>query len=593
MSVYSALLVQRRVRAQVAPPAWELFAPCIRIPVVTQLVVNTALPGGWQDASFVVPAQRNRIAIEQYGTREQPNTVWVYDGLSVAFFGLLTKTTLLPNGDVQCVCDGSYKQLSETRMREVWGDNDLSALTPAPDNKAAAQVSTDGNGDITLSLGAGQKPTNGPLYPQGSHAAADYFLFGEPAGPRDGKRLTGWDVHLTGNYGGSAMEVRIYGLDSPGDGSPTLLQTFQSPDQRIETADTTHGGENTANWPNQLGYRCFRIGLWAAADVDQMKDDVTAKVKRFNVSTRAIKPSLLNLASSPSTTAIVRDIWVEAGYTKDIDNYLQEENNATTGGMICGNIQDSQRTADGINYSVWSTDQEIIEMMTSLDGYRVGMYQPAQNIPASALVTGGDTTIQYWPRQPPELRYEPWPDLGDPDYHIRLSRGAVWEPSTEPDQLEHAVYVNYTDRKGRSQSVYVEDNTTENRMYEQGRHTAVDWSISPSVGPQTAITLAQQFIQGLRQPTLAGTLTLYGDRPGSIEYPGGARLTKLSTVRPGVIRIVDADGAKAGRVTQLAYTARSGSAPETLVLTVNTPASARLDRNLARLSHRADTSRNR
>jgi hypothetical protein len=595
VSAYSALLVQRRVRAQAAPPAWETFAPCIRIPVVTQLVVETALPGGWQSATFVVPAARSRIALEQYGTREQPNTVWVMDGLSVAFFGLLTKTTLLANGDVQCICDGSYKQLAETRMREVWGDNDLGALTPAPDNAKSGNMTVDGNGDITLTM-----PKNAN-WDQGDHCAADYVLFGEIAGPRDNKKLTGWDVSLHFVSSGAfdiALEGRIYGKSAPGSSDFDLLQTFQpgDPSGRIETADTTHGGQNTANWPNLLGYRCFRIGLWASqftGGTDGVDRDFTLRVSKFNVSTRAIKPSLLLLGTTPTTTDIVRDIWVEAGTTKDIDNFLQEENSATTGGMICGNIADSQMSAEGIAYTDWSTPQEIIEMMTSLDGYRAGMYEPTRNVPSSALVTGGNTTLNYWPRQPPELRYEPWADLGEPDYHIRLSRGAQWEPSSEPDQLEHAVYVNYTSRKGRSQSVYVEDNTTENREYEQGRHTAIDWQISPSVGLQTATTLAQQFIQGLRQPTLAGTLTLYGDRPGSIELPGGARLTKLSTVRPGVIRIVDAKGAKSGRVTQMTYTARSGSAPETLVMTVNSPASARLDRNLARLSHRADTSRNR
>jgi hypothetical protein len=517
--------------------------------------------------------------------------------MSTAFFGLLTKTTLLPNGDVQCSCDGSYKQLASTWMREVWGDNDLTGLTPAPDNRASGQMGTDGNGDLTLSFPAGQAPNSGPLYPAGSHVAGDYFLFGEITGPRDQKRLTGWDVSLGGNFEGTAFEVRIYGLERPGDQTPRLLQTFQLTGDRIETADGTHGGENVTAWPAIAGYRCFRVGLWAASDVNQMANDVTVKVKRFNVSTRAISvtvdASRITLSHSPSTTDIVRDIWVESAQTKDIDNYLQEENAATVGGMIQGNIQQSALSADGISYPDWSTPQEILEMMTSLDGFRVGMYQPTRNIPAAAFVTGGNTTIQYWPRQPPELRYEPWADLGEPDYHIRLSRGAVWEPSSEPDQLEHAVYVDYTTRKGTSQSVYVEDNTTENRMYEQGRHTAIEWQITPAVSAQTAMTLAQQYIIGLRQPALAGTLTLYGDRPGSIEYPGGGRLTKLSMVRPGVIRIVDAKGAKSGRVTAMTYSARSGSTPETLVLTVNTPASARLDRNLARLSHRADTSRNR
>lgn len=591
---FSALVVQRRNEALSAPLAWDDNCPTIRVPIVTQLVVNTALPGGWQDASFVIPAQRSRIAAEQYGSAAQPNVVWVYNGLSVAFFGLITKTVPLANGDVQVFCDGSYKQLATTRMREVWGDNDLTALTPSPGNAGAGAVTIDGNGDLVLSLPKASAVSGSNIYPAGTYVGADYFVFGEAAGTRDGKLLTGWDISLSGGFANVPnSEVRVMGLSSPGDSSPTVLQTFQSGGSRQETADTTHGGDNTTNWPNSNGYRCFRIAVWVAADILNLGNDATAKISRFNVSTRAITPSQITLSHAPSTTDIVRDIWTGSGQDRDLDHYLQEDNAATTGGMIVGNIEDSGQTAEGIAYTDWTAPQEIIEMMTSLDGYRVAMYEPTTNVPASALVSAGSTTQNYWYRQPPELRYEAWSDLGEPDYHIRLSRGAVWEASTEPDALQEAVYVNYTTRKGRGQSVFVEDADIENRMYEQRRHAAVDWQIDPSVGAATATTLATRFIQQYRQPTLAGTLTIYGDRPGSIELPGGARLTKLSSVRPGVIRIVDAKGAKSGRVTQMTYTARSGSQPETLVMTVNSPASARLDRNLARLSHRADTSRQR
>ena len=109
----------------------------------------------------------------------------------------------------------------------------------------------------------------------------------------------------------------------------------------------------------------------------------------------------------------------------------------------------------------------------------------------------------------------------------------------------------------------------------------------------TPSSLASQFVSDSRQPVLTGTITLRADRPGSIETPGGGRIQSLWSLRPGVVRIVDAKGARAGRVTALTVTAADGTNPTTAVLTVNDPAAQQLGLRQARLARREARRRHR
>jgi hypothetical protein len=148
------------------------------------------------------------------------------------------------------------------------------------------------------------------------------------------------------------------------------------------------------------------------------------------------------------------------------------------------------------------------------------------------------------------------------------------------------VYASYTNNNGKSVTDVEEDSTTENRLWEQGKHRSIDWSIDPATSLLTAQSLAHQYLTLKRQPALIGTLTLYGDRPGSIEYPGGVRFANLASFKCGVVRVVDSAGAKVGRVESATYTAKAPGQRETLVLTLNSPRVSKLDRRLNSIANR-------
>jgi hypothetical protein len=589
----SVLIAQRRARAaKSGGNTYEALCPAIRIPIVTDVRATQEVPGGWTEASFTIPAASRRHGLESLPHSALDLPVWIMDGLSRVFHGVIAKVIPDDQGGLQVTCDGAYRLLGATRMRAIWSDSDLTQLVQAPGSAGGASMMIDASGRLVLSFPKDHS------FAAGAYIAADYFAFGEPVGVRDSKKLDSWKITLgsASTYTGAAnLEVRIYGLASPSDATPVLLQTFDSsstfPSTRMEVAQTGHLGDNTVNWPSTTGYRCLRVGLYAAGAVGAAANDHAAVITQFSVSTRGRAD--VGLATPfPSTSAIVKDVWGD-GQTYDLHAYAVEEYAATTGGQVTANIADSGQKAFGIAFKEWSSPQEIIEAMSALDGGICGMWGPTRSPSGGHVVAAGNTTVNPWYRQPAELTYKQWNNLSNPDYHVRLGRGAEWVPDGQPDDLVSANYDTYSSLKGTPLSVFTEDATAENLTYEQGLHTAADNTIDPSVDTQTATTLSATYNRLRRQPALSGTLTLRGDRPGSWEYPGGARGPRLYEFRPGVVRIVDAKGPKAGRITRLEYTARNGSEPETLVLTVNSPAASILDLQTARLARRAAHNRHR
>jgi hypothetical protein len=214
---------------------------------------------------------------------------------------------------------------------------------------------------------------------------------------------------------------------------------------------------------------------------------------------------------------------------------------------------------------------------------------PTRRYRVGSHVVAGGATQNPWYRQPAELIHEPWPSIHEPSYYVRLQRGAQWEPDGQGDEITEATYADYASTSGRQRSVFVEDRDQDNWLYQQGWHEASQWQIDTPVGDATASSLAGQNNQSKQQPTLSGLLTLTEDTIGAITGAGGERITKLSTIRVGTtLRIVDAKGPRAGRVTKKVYTGRTASAPASVQLTINSPLKARLDRRLARLVLRAE-----
>jgi hypothetical protein len=331
--------------------------------------------------------------------------------------------------------------------------------------------------------------------------------------------------------------------------------------------------------------------LYVTGAISGLANDRTVILPTFRVSTRARK---LGLTVDRQTSTLVKDLFDNFHQNWDSHHLLQEEWVGTTNEIVVGNIPNSGQMVSNVAFLDWSTPQEIIEHFTSVDGSKAGMWLPTLNPPVNSHVVASGTSLNYWPRQPARLTYEAWSDLSDPDYTVRLQRGAEWEPDSQADELIEATYVNYTTRRSRSASVFVEDADQDNYLYEQGWHEATDWQIDPPVSQRTASTLGERYTKTRRQPTLSGTLTIKGDRPGSLEGRNGERVLKLAAVRAGVVvRIADAKGPQAGRVTRCEYTARTGSEPDTLVMSVNSPAAERLDRRLARMASRADRERTR
>lgn len=580
----SVVFAQRRYFAHLNTVDWETHCAPYRIPLIIGFTSTQTMPGGWDSAQFTIPKKYARFDPHAF---PDDTMVFCFEGLAMIFYGPLVDITPQDTGDYQVTVDGAWRLLSRTFMREVWSDNDLTKLTQSPGSAKSATFSTTSQGNLEIGFPKAAQPTSGKnLMAQGDYIALDYYLFNELADLRDGKVMDGWEITLGsgGNYDqNSSLEFRIYGMTSPGDQTPNLLQTFTtSGTQRHETSSGVHG-QNTTPWTNSGGYRLFRIGIWANAAIAALADDRYARISEFRVSTRG---RALNISGTTSVSELIKDLWAEAIGSVDLHPLALGES-GSNGIEVTGNVT-GNRSADTLAFVDWTPPQDIVTAMVDIDGSRCGMWEPTRNPRAGAIdiATSVALTDNVWYRRPAELSYGPWSDVSDHDYVVRLNKGATWTPTSDPNELATMVYASYTNNAGKSVTDVEEDATTENRLWEQGKHRSVDWSITPTTALSTAQTLADQYLSLKRQPALIGTLTLYGDRPGSIEFPGGARVTSLATFKCGVIRVVDSPGAKTGRVESAVYTAKAPGQRETLVLTLNDPHIAKLDRRLNRMSAR-------
>lgn len=585
---FSALIVQRRVTSDNGAPVWEDAAPPYRVNTITNVTTMQEHPSGYTEAGFVIPADRVRFDPEDM----QKNTlVWLFDGDEPIFYGHVVKAIPLPSGEVSVALNGAYRKLGPgpddgTRMRIVWADADLSQWQPMHTNKSGTTAEVKSDGSLKLAFTAGTK------YHSGEHVAVDYFLFGEGAGVRDRKRIDGiyfeMDTARFNDDASGTYTVQIWGMEGPSDPDPDLLYetATQDPVSRHLVSDGSSGFDANG-WPVQTGYRCLRIGLYCNAD-DTIGADANDRAVSFSVIRVSTRARTIQLLDEHQTSTLLKDLWDNAGNGYDIHHLLQEEFIGSTGEAVVGAIEASGQYVAELSFSEWTAPNEIVETIADISGFYTGMWLPTRVYGPGSHVTSGSVGWNYRYRQPPELVHRPWSPLSEPDYFVRLQRGAQWDPDGQGDSTSEATYTNYSTRAGRQRSVFVEDTTDENFEWQQGWHDAGDWTVDSPVGDATASTLASQYNATRRQPTLSGTLTITGDMIGAILGSGGERITKLSTLRLGVTRIVDAKGPRAGRITAIRYSARTASTPETVELTINAPTGARLDRRLARMALRAE-----
>lgn len=590
----TALLVPRRVRWAIGHRQFEYPVQAVRVPSVTNARTVQEVPGGYIEATFTIPSEHAQETPD--AALREGVIVWLYDASEPIFYGVLRRATPTTNGDVDVALDGMWRLLADTQMREVWADGDLSKLSPSPGNIGAAQIQTTSLGNLRITLPEGTKVR------AGDRATVDYYLFGEASGTRDGKGIDGFDIHISGGsyYASTVMSFQVWGRFNVSDDFGNHLWTTDAAQPPIDHQ------ENAGSWPSPAGYRVIRLGLYINTDFTLTADRDVA-ISRFRVSTaaRELGMSPTNL---PTTTTIIKNLWRQSSGLLDLHPYLVEPayaESTSLGRLITGNaattvdkrsaaLAAQQKPVDGIAFTEWTTPLEILEALNAIDGFIIGMWTPARRYPlGSVMAATGMTTYQGWHWAPPELIHQAWSDLSDPDYYVRLGAGAAWEPDEQAETTCSAVYVNYQTLSGRQLSEYVEDATQMNYLYQQGQHKAVEWTITPPVSRDTALALANRYLAMHRQPSITGTLTIYGDRRGAVESSLGVPLAKLSTLRPGVIRIPDARRAHAGRITRIEWSARTDSQPETAVLSVNAPQSQNLDRYLAKLARRAERSRTR
>jgi hypothetical protein len=196
---------------------------------------------------------------------------------------------------------------------------------------------------------------------------------------------------------------------------------------------------------------------------------------------------------------------------------------------------------------------------------------------------------------PPQLYYQAFPDPNyAPDYTIHTREGAQVDSTTQAQPMLDVAYVNYQNLRGRQLSVVAEDTNTMNYLRAQGFRRAEDYTIQPSVGDSVLATaLGQQMMATRRQPYASATVTIQND--GSARYPilkSGATVSKLATVRPGSVRIVDvpaAGGLRSGYATEVEWWGQTLSSPETIQITLGPPgkvSQTMAHGNLAKRIHR-------
>jgi len=528
-------------------------------------------PGGFISGDFVVPPE---VAARSITQLRLDSFVWIFDGATPIFFGKLTdQPTPSESGEVLVSCYGFWLALQQTRMREVWDDQDMGKWLPSAVNDHNPQVDLLSNGNIKIAW------PNGTVVTSANRAQLDYFLFNEPVGVRDTKRITAFDISCSNDDGNASTAI-----DYVVEGYPT---TISGTTDQLVIRGTAVGsfadkeGAIADSWPESTGYRALRFGMKANA-TQTLGQDRSFTFDRVRVATR--ETLFTTFGSPPQTSDLAADVF--RVHTNSV-NWLDTPPDfwrQTSGGTaaygtdpVTRSIVASGIGCDSMVFTDWTTPAEVLSAFQTIDGFRCGFYFPTA--PGTGWWAAGQVP---WPFMMPELFYQPWAALDSPDYRISIRRGAQPEMDDSPQPLVQALYVTYEHANGRAASAYFEDNDTVNYLYAQGIRRAEDYNIEVPVSDLVASNLADQVFTLRRQPLAVGKVKIWANRPGSIVDGNGGGVTRLSDIRPGVAEIVDLPRTKfkTGRVTRVEWWGQTLDEEEHVELTLEHPGKVNLPRRL-------------
>lgn len=626
LSAANGIAVAGNVSAERRNP--QLAAARIRT-IMNPHIVSSAV-GGLLSADFTIPAEE---AIRWKPMLRYGAAVWLFDGNTPIFYGWAEQPVWTLSGDCQMTLSGPWILLGRARMREAWELWDMTLLTPgtgANENKNGQRTI---NSDGTLTLGW----PNGTVLATNDRVSVDYLLFGEVAGPSDGKLICAFEVDVTDNNFtgiGASATFKVIGKSSTIVGSTpndVLYSTTTATSSGKQGATNLNGtNQGAAAWPtvNNVGYRCLRFELIYTGAGVTIGADRYVTLDRIRLGTReAMFPVA---GASMDTAAIAKDIFTTklTGTTSGVmgipfgdlpqEFYVSQVKLGATDtnsrpyfwGLDPRNgtltSPNSGIGVTGFNALEWQSPADILAQLAAIDGSHVGFYLPynargGYDAPGCSVSTtiGGADVGSYWLSAAPQLYYQAFPDPGyAPDYTIHTRQGAQVEPNVDAQPLIDVLYVNYQTLRGSQQSIVTGDADIRNYAYAQGFRRADDYSIQPSVGNSTlAASVGQQTLNTRRQPSAAATVTIEND--GSTRNPilkGGCVIPRLATLRPGSVRIVDvaaSSGLRAGYATDIEWWGQTISTNERVTLTLAQPGQVSQQRAQGKLANRIHRERRR
>lgn len=539
-------------------------------------------PGGFISADFAVPAD---VAGSVQAHLRFGAWCWIYDGRTPIFYGKINVQPRPDAGGMIAVnLIGWWQLLHTTRFREAWDDPDMSKWVPCELNDHNPTVEITSGGRLRIMW------PNGTAIAVGNRAQVDYLLFNEEAGARDNKCITAFDVSCSNdNALGATINFRLYGRQNIDSGVEDQLVGITT----AAGSFTRKQGQVANSWPDAAGngYRIIRLGMQGVA-ANTIAADRFLTFDRLRIGTR--ETLLTTFGSPPNSSDIAADLMDNydnhLGHVSQFFDQPPEFFRSPTpdGGAGVGltkygsdpvirGVVTSGVGVDSMTFSDWTAPAEALAALSTIDGFQVGFYLPA------APQTGWWSADKVaWPFQMPQMTYKPWSNLTAPDYQVSIRRGADVQQDDSPQPLIDTLYVNYEKNAGRQFSLVVKDGVTSNYLFANGLERAEDYSVETPVSANVATSLANQVFTLRRQPLAAGLVTIYANRPGSITDGGGASVTRLSMIRPGVVQIPDLPRTsyKVGRCTQVEWWGETLDAPEQVQLTLEHPGTVSISRRL-------------
>lgn len=542
-----------------------------RISPITQPHYVIEDPGGFIAADFVIPSE---VAGLRLGQLQVDAFCWLVDGSTPIFYGkIASQPTHATNGDMLVSVNGHWVDLHQTRMREIWDDQDMAKWLPNEGNDHSPQLDLTSNGRIRIQWNAGTVLANG------NRAQLDYFLFNEPVGTRDTKKIVGFDINCVDDIalGDAKIAFRVYGRPDAniGAGAEDQLTGITGPAGSFSVKE----GAVADSWASSSGYRCIRMGMQAIS-AGTMGADRFLTFDRLRIATRETLFTVFG--SPPSSSDIAADVFRR--HTSSVNwldtppTYWRDSASLTAfgGDPVQRGVAPSGVDIDSMVFTTWTSPADVLSALTTIDGFKAGFYFP------SSLLGWWDSTDVPWPLMMPELSYTAWSSLSSPDYRVSIRKGAQPEMDDSPQPLITDLYVSYEHANGRAFSVYVQDDSTVNYLYAQGVRRSEDYNIESPVGDAVALALADQVFTLRRQPVAAGKVHLWANRPGSVVDANGANLARLSDLRPGVVEVTDLPGTsfKTGRATRIEWWGETLDEPEHVELELTHPGKVNLPRRL-------------